>query len=114
MPFNALSRGESEITPNASILAAATGEFNHGMLWSGGDKYNVVQYIGKGAFAMVYKLSSVENGEVYAAKQIEKRRFIKDGVMGHKVHHEILVMKDLHHVSLSFTHTRQRLTLYVA
>ena len=68
------------------------------MLWNGGEKYNVVGYIGKGAFAMVYKLSSKSSGEVYAVKQIEKRRFIKDGLLGHKVHYELNVMKKLSHV----------------
>ena len=91
-------KDKAEASPNASILAAATGDYNHGLQWNGGEKYNVVSYIGKGAFAMVYKLSAKKDGEVYACKQIEKRRFIKDGVLNHKVHNEILVMKDLEHV----------------
>ena len=99
MPFNAM-KYKAEASPNASILAAATGEYNHGFGWNGGGKYNVVGYIGKGAFAMVHKLSAKENGEVYACKQIEKRRFIKDGVLNHKVHNEILVMKDLQHPNI--------------
>ena len=96
MPFNAM-KDKAEASPNASILAAATGDYNHGFGWNGGDKYNVVSYIGKGAFAMVYKLSATKDGEVYACKQIEKRRFIKDGALNNKVHNEILVMKDLEH-----------------
>ncbi|KAL9130747.1 MAG: hypothetical protein Q9217_001143 [Psora testacea] len=96
MPFNAM-KDKAGASPNASILAAATGDYNHGLNWNGGEKYNVVSYVGKGAFAMVYKLSAKKDGEVYACKQIEKRRFIKDGVLNHKVHNEILVMKDLEH-----------------
>ena len=99
MPFNAM-KDKAESSPNASILAAATGDFNHGFGWTGGEKYNIVNYIGKGAFAMVYKLSAKKDGEVYACKQIEKRRFIKDGVLNHKVHNEILVMKDLEHPNI--------------
>ena len=99
MPFNAM-KDKAEASPNASILAAATADFNHGFGWNGGEKYNVVSYIGKGAFAMVCKLSAKHNGEVYACKQIEKRRFIKDGVLNHKVHNEILVMKDLQHPNI--------------
>ncbi|KAL9098643.1 MAG: hypothetical protein Q9163_005736 [Psora crenata] len=99
MPFNAM-KDKAEASPNASILAAATGDYNHGLNWNGGEKYNVVSYVGKGAFAMVYKLSAKKDGEVYACKQIEKRRFIKDGVLNHKVHNEILVMKDLEHPNI--------------
>ena len=69
------------------------------MHWNGGEKYNVVGYVGKGAFAMVFKLSSKRDGEVFAAKQIEKRRFIKDGIVGHAVHNELDVMETLDHVS---------------
>ena len=99
MPFNAV-KDKAEVSPNASILAAATGDYHHGSGWNGGDKYNVVSYIGKGAFAMVFKLSAAKDGEVYACKQIEKRRFIKDGILNHKGHNEILVMKDLVHPNI--------------
>ena len=100
MPFRPLNQPANDDSyENGSILAAATGDYNHGMHWDGGIKYNVVNYIGKGAFAMVFKISGVSDGEVYAAKQIEKRRFIKDGQLGSKVHHEISIMERLRHVS---------------
>ena len=70
------------------------------MKWNGGETYNVVGYIGQGAFAMVYKLSTVQDGVVYACKQIEKRRFVKDGQPGHKMHYEIRIMESISHVSL--------------
>lgn len=76
------------------------------MAWNGGEAYNVVARIGKGAFANVYKISTKQDGEVFAAKEIELRRFLKDGNLGHKAHNEIDVMKQLIHVSLyktSFT-----------
>ena len=90
---------QQETTPNGSILAAATSSNNHGLHWNGGEKYNVVNYIGKGAFAMVYKLSSKRDGELYAVKEVSKKNFIKDGILGHKFHNELNVMKSLHHVS---------------
>ena len=99
LPFDPL-KDQAEASPNASMLAAATHDNNHGLGWNGGEKYNVVKPIGKGAFAVVYKLSSIQNGEVYACKQIEKRRFIKDGVLNQKVHNEIDVMKDLEHANI--------------
>ena len=99
MPFKPLNHQPKQGSPNAHLLAAATGTYNYGAQWDGGPNYNVVDYIGKGAFAMVYKLSTKRDGEVFAAKQIEKRRFIKDGQVGSKVHHEIKIMERLRHVS---------------
>ena len=97
--FNPL-KIQTEASPNASMLAAATGDSNHGLGWNGGEKYNVVKPIGKGAFAVVYQLSTKSKGEVYACKRIEKRRFIKDGILNGKVHNEIDVMKDLEHPNI--------------
>jgi len=70
------------------------------MVWNGGEMYNVVGHIGKGAFANVYKLATKQDGELFAAKELEKRRFIKDGVLSHKAHNEIDVMKQLNHVRM--------------
>lgn len=89
---------QPETTPNGSILAAATGQHHHGMHWNGGDKYNVISYIGKGAFAMVYKLSSKRDGEVFAVKEIDKTK-IKDRADAIKARKELDVIKSLRHVS---------------
>lgn len=101
MPFFPLNQEQGDDSPDGSKLAKATEEYNHGMHWHGGDKYNVVSYIGKGAFAQVFQISTLAEGRVFAAKQIEKRRFIKDGQIGSKVHHEISIMERLRHVSSS-------------
>ena len=69
------------------------------MHWNGGDKYNVVGYIGKGAFAMVYKLATVDNGKVFAVKELDKRKFMKNGILDHKVHNELKIIRKLQHVS---------------
>lgn len=71
------------------------------MEWNGGDDYNVVGYIGKGAFASVYKLATKRDGDLYAVKQIEKRHFMKNGILDQKVHNELLIMKRLQHVSFT-------------
>lgn len=71
----------------------------HGMHWSGGPTYNVTGQIGKGAFAVVYKLATKQHGTVFAAKELDKRRFIKNGVLDQKVDNELKIMKDLKHVS---------------
>ena len=96
MPFTPLQRNDS---PRGSSIAAATGPNHYGMRWNGGEKYNVVGQIGSGAFAMVYKISTVQHGEVYACKQIEKRRYVKSGQPGQKMHNEIRIMERISHVN---------------
>jgi serine/threonine protein kinase len=67
--------------------------------WRGGSKYNKIGCIGKGAFATVYKITSKFDGVPFAAKEIEKRRFVKDGRMDGKVEREMEIMSKIHHVS---------------
>ena len=68
--------------------------------WRGGNKYNRVNIIGKGAFAVVYKMTDKFNGTPFAAKELEKRRFIKNGILDQKVEMEMKIMKRIHHVSV--------------
>lgn len=68
-----------------------------GMHWSGGDKYNVVGQIGKGAFAMVYQLATKSDGQLFAAKELEKRRFMKNGILDRKIDNEMQIMKAISH-----------------
>lgn len=67
--------------------------------WDGSGKYNRVGQIGKGAFAVVYKVTSKFDGVPYAAKELEKRRFIKNGVLDQKVENEMRIMQRVQHVS---------------
>lgn len=69
--------------------------------WRGGAKYNKSRVIGKGAFATVYLISAKYDGTVYAAKELEKRRFVKNGIMDQKVDQEMRIMSSIKHVSLS-------------
>jgi serine/threonine protein kinase len=69
--------------------------------WRGGVKYNKVCTIGKGAFATVYMMSAKFDGTCYAAKELEKRRFIKNGVLDQKVDTELKIMKKIKHVRSS-------------
>lgn len=66
--------------------------------WSGSGKYNRIGNIGKGAFAVVYKVTSKYDGNPYAAKELEKRRFIKNGVLDQKVENEMKIMQRVQHV----------------
>ncbi|KAL2841910.1 kinase-like domain-containing protein [Aspergillus pseudoustus] len=71
-----------------------------GMHWSGGPTYNVTGQIGKGAFAVVYKLATKQHGQVFACKELDKRRFMKNGILDQKVNNEIMIMKDLKHPNI--------------
>lgn len=48
---------------------------------------------------MVYKLATIDNGKVYAVKEIEKRKFMKNGILDHKVNNELKIIRKLRHVS---------------
>lgn len=66
--------------------------------WTGSGTYNRIGTIGKGAFAVVYKVTSMYDGKPYAAKELEKRRFIKNGVLDQKVENEMKIMRRVQHV----------------
>lgn len=66
--------------------------------WNGSDKYNRVSEIGRGAFATVYKVTSKLTGTPYAAKELDKRKFMKNGVLDQKVENEMRIMKAIKHV----------------
>lgn len=67
--------------------------------WNGSNKYNRVGQIGKGAFATVIKVTSKFDGQPYAAKELEKRRFIKNCVLDQKIENEMNIMQNVQHVS---------------
>ncbi|KAL2070886.1 hypothetical protein VTL71DRAFT_13912 [Oculimacula yallundae] len=66
-------------------------------VWDGGKKYNMVGTIGKGAFAVVYKITDKYAGKPYAAKELEKRRFMKNGILDQKVENEMRIMQRIEH-----------------
>ncbi|KAK3394631.1 hypothetical protein B0H63DRAFT_444763 [Podospora didyma] len=68
--------------------------------WNGSDKYNRVGEIGKGAFATVYKVTSKFNGQPYAAKELDKRKFMKNGVLDQKVENEMRIMAKVQHQNI--------------
>lgn len=68
-----------------------------GMHWDGGDKYNVVGQLGRGAFAIVYKLATKRDGHFFAAKELEKKKFIKNGRLDQRLDNELQIMKSITH-----------------
>ncbi|KAH9891469.1 hypothetical protein F4778DRAFT_751699 [Xylariomycetidae sp. FL2044] len=68
--------------------------------WRGGEKYAVVGRIGKGAFAVVHKVTSKYDGLPYAAKELDKRKFIKNGIVDQKVENEMRIMQRIQHTNI--------------
>ncbi|KAK0107536.1 hypothetical protein ONS96_003343 [Cadophora gregata f. sp. sojae] len=68
--------------------------------WRGGSTYNRIGTIGKGAFAIVYKLTAKYDGVPYAAKELEKRRFMKNGILDTKVENEMKIMQAIQHPNI--------------
>ncbi|KAL7927891.1 hypothetical protein ACQKWADRAFT_278147 [Trichoderma austrokoningii] len=68
--------------------------------WNGSGKYNRIGMVGKGAFAVVYKVTSKYDGMPYAAKEIERRRFIKNGVLDQRVENEMKIMERIDHPNI--------------
>ena len=85
---------------NVIVPAVSTYDTNYGMHWNGGQEYNVVGHLGKGAFATVYKLATKKDGRLYAAKELDKRRFMKNGVLDYKVDNEMKIMATLRHPNI--------------
>lgn len=90
---------QARAPPPQSALQLTLGN-PYGMHWTGGSVYNVTGQIGKGAFATVYKLATKQDGIVYAAKELDKRRFMKNGILDQKVDNEMKIMKDLRHPNI--------------
>ena len=81
-------------------VSATSRQHTYGMHWHGGALYNVVGLLGKGAFATVYRLATTLEGIPFAAKELDKRRFIKDGVLDLKFDNEVKIMKGLRHPNI--------------
>ncbi|KAF2207511.1 hypothetical protein CERZMDRAFT_51064 [Cercospora zeae-maydis SCOH1-5] len=97
--------GPPDFTPRRHTTFTALMPNNqYGMRWSGGEVYNVVGHIGKGAFASVYQLATKLDGHLYAAKELEKRRFMRNGVLDTKLDNEMKIMQSISHDSVVAYH----------
>ncbi|KAH8732639.1 hypothetical protein GQ44DRAFT_601576, partial [Phaeosphaeriaceae sp. PMI808] len=70
------------------------------MHWDGGEKYNIVGVLGKGAFATVHQISTKMDGRLLAAKELERRRFVKNGLLDKKIENEMKIMECLRHPNI--------------
>jgi hypothetical protein len=77
--------------------------------WKGGEKYNVIETAGKGAFSTVYKVATKDEGEVFAAKELNKRNILKDELLDATLDKEIRILERIDHVCVkSFTTCPER------
>lgn len=79
---------------------ASMRESSYGNHWNGGSLYNFTGLLGKGAFATVYRIQTKKEGNIYAAKELDKRRFIKNGVLDMRFDSELNIMKTLKHPNI--------------
>jgi serine/threonine protein kinase len=79
---------------------ASMRESAYGNHWNGGDLYNFTGTLGKGAFASVYKVQTKHEGTVYAAKELDKRRFLKNGILDVRFDNELKIMQNLKHPNI--------------
>ena len=70
----------------------------HPRPWNGSGSYNRIREIGRGAFATVYEVTLKLTGQPYAAKELDKRKFMKNGILDQKVENEMRIMQRLKHV----------------
>ncbi|KAF2874807.1 hypothetical protein BDV95DRAFT_603601 [Massariosphaeria phaeospora] len=70
------------------------------MKWDGGEHYNLIGQLGKGAFATVHQLATKMEGKLLAAKELEKRRFMKNGQLDKKIDNEMKIMQSLRHKNI--------------
>ena len=75
-------------------------ESSFGNHWHGGALYNFTGLLGKGAFATVYRVQTKSEGTVFAAKEIDQRRFYKNGILDVKFDNELQIMKMLKHPNI--------------
>ncbi|KAF2682409.1 Pkinase-domain-containing protein [Lentithecium fluviatile CBS 122367] len=74
--------------------------FRATMKWDGGQHYNIIGELGKGAFATVHQLATKMDGKLLAAKELEKRRFMKNGQLDKKIDNEMKIMASLRHPNI--------------
>ncbi|KAF2028128.1 Pkinase-domain-containing protein [Setomelanomma holmii] len=85
---------------NAAVQRVSKQYIGPSMKWDGGTKYNILGILGKGAFATVHQLATKMEGRLLAAKELEKRRFMKNGMLDKKIDNEMKIMQGLRHANI--------------
>ncbi|KAL9577786.1 MAG: hypothetical protein Q9212_006144, partial [Teloschistes hypoglaucus] len=100
LPFAEDLRGPRLSSKAKDTLVAGTEPYNYGMIWNGGDTYQVTGRIGHGAQGHVYKVARRRDGEVFAVKEVSN--FLKDrhGNLSTQVTQELKIIKRLEHPNI--------------
>ena len=75
-------------------------ESTYGNQWHGGLSYNFTGQLGKGAFATVFRIQTKKEGNILAAKELDKRKFLRNGVLDIKFDSELKIMQTLKHPNI--------------
>ena len=91
---------DSDLVSNLDLLSAGTERNTLANGWTANGRYRVISELGKGAFAIVYKINTTTDGEVQAAKRIDRNAFMKNGALDGKFLNELQIMQKVDHVSV--------------
>ncbi|APA05782.1 hypothetical protein sscle_01g005520 [Sclerotinia sclerotiorum 1980 UF-70] len=90
------NRQPLDLFPNAANRGASSSlMLRKRREWKGGEKYHKIDMVGKGAFAVVYRVTDRRTGIPFAAKELEKKKFLKNGIQ--KIDSEIKIMSKIQH-----------------
>ncbi|KAI4199968.1 MAG: hypothetical protein LQ350_004229 [Teloschistes chrysophthalmus] len=100
LPFAEDLRGQRLSSNAKNTLVAGTEPYNYGMVWNGGDTYQVTGKLGQGSQGHVYKVARRRDGEVFAVKEVSN--FLKDrrGNVSAQVTQELKIIKRLEHPNI--------------
>ena len=88
-------KARGQVAQFASMRESVFG--NH---WNGGLSYNITGQLGKGAFATVFRVQTKKEGRVLAAKELDKRKFMRNGILDIKFDSELKIMQSLKHPNI--------------
>ena len=93
-------RGVIDAGPSSKKALLRSVSNPHGMHWNGGWRYNVVGLLKKGAFATVYMLATIKGGQLLVAKELDKKRLMKNRQTDHRLDNKMRIMRTLQHPNI--------------
>ncbi|KAL9580837.1 MAG: hypothetical protein Q9203_006143 [Teloschistes exilis] len=100
LPFAEDLRGQRLSSQAKATLVAGTEPYNYGMIWNGGDTYQVTGKIGQGSQGHVYKVARRRDGEVFAVKEVTNSHKDRRGNVSTEVTQELEIIKRLKHPNI--------------
>ncbi|KAI1872535.1 hypothetical protein JX265_005415 [Neoarthrinium moseri] len=68
--------------------------------WKGSDRYNILNVVARRQYVTVYKVSCKYDGTPYAAKEVNKRQFARNGIPDQKVYEEMKILRNAQHSNI--------------